>query len=108
MPGLNCTLLSTRELTKKNWTVIHLPKDQTILKNNNIELKANWKINAYYLDCQFDQFDIAYANCLNKAETITPLDRLHKRFLHTSKQSIIQTLKHVELDAKFANLANLP
>jgi len=105
---INCTLLSIRELTKKNWSVTYSPNDVTTLRNDiiDIELKASWKSNVYYLDCQLDTaLATAYIGSITPNIPITLIDRLHKRFLHASQVAIIQTLKHVEINLKSPDLS---
>ncbi|KAK6579968.1 hypothetical protein PZA11_007676 [Diplocarpon coronariae] len=50
VPGLNTTLISSRELTKKNWS-IGFSRDITRLKHPNIseEILVEWDEKAYFI-----------------------------------------------------------
>ncbi len=55
IPCLNKTLISSKELTKKGWTILF--KDNIAELSNNkfkLNLKAIWDYNAYYLNAKID------------------------------------------------------
>ncbi|CAL3972652.1 unnamed protein product [Diplocarpon coronariae] len=69
VPGLNTTLISSRELTKKDWS-IGFSRDITRLKHPNISEEI----------------------LLYQANTLNDIELYHKRLLHFNKELILKTV----------------
>jgi hypothetical protein len=93
IPSLKTTLISSKELTKKGWTILF--KDNIAELSNiksNINLKANWNFNAYYLNIIIN-YNLLEPVIYKASSTINKLDLIHKRLNHINKDYLIKTLE---------------
>jgi hypothetical protein len=92
IPSLKTTLISSKELTNKGWNILF--KDNTAELSNtkfNLNLKAKWNYNAYYLDLIINH-DLLEPVIYNISKTSKKLDLIHKRLIHLNKDYLIKTL----------------
>ena len=92
IPSLKTTLISSKELTNKGWKILF--KDNIAELSNtkfNLNLKAKWNYNAYYLDLIINH-DLLEPVIYNISKTSNKLDLIHKRLIHLNKDYLIKTL----------------
>ena len=100
IPSLKCTLISSKELANKGWTIL-FKDDMAILSHKLLKINYNctWVLNAYYI--RFKVNNNIIINYNNKAlsqvvYTTNNSDLLtlyHKRLNHLNKDYIIKTIK---------------
>jgi Reverse transcriptase (RNA-dependent DNA polymerase)/gag-polypeptide of LTR copia-type/Integrase core domain len=110
VPSLKSTLISSKELTNKGWTILF--KDNAAELSNSkfkLNLKAKWEYNAYYLDTVIDHKTLEPV-VYQVTSATSELDLIHKRLNHLSKDYLIKTLdctKGLEVkDSKHSSLDN--
>jgi hypothetical protein len=91
IPTLKTTLISSKELTNKGWTILFKDTMANLShKLFKLNLSAKWNYNAYYLDAKVDynqiESTVYYTSSSNK------LDLIHKRLNHINKDYLIKTL----------------
>ena len=105
LPDLNTTLISSKELANKGWSILFQNDNATIShKSLNFNIKANWNYNAYYLNIDIDAkalepivYKVDPSIIEYNSETSTPkynkeLNLFHKRLNHINKDYLIKTL----------------
>ena len=95
IPSLKTTLISSKELTNKGWNILF--KDNIAELSNskfNLNLKAKWNYNAYYLDLIINH-DLLEPVIYNISK-FNKLDLIHKRLNHLNKDYLIKTLKNTK------------
>ena len=90
IPGLKTTLLSSREITKKGWS-INFTENGALLKHKKGQLQAKWDYNAYYVQAEVD--NDALEPVIYQVDSNTPLDLYYKRLVHINKESILKTIE---------------
>jgi hypothetical protein len=103
IPSLKTTLISSKELTNKGWTII-FKDNRASLRNTkySINLIAKWDYNAYYLDVIINH-DVLEPVIYKVSKSINKLDLIHKRLNHLNKEYLIKTLEYTKglgLDTK--------
>jgi hypothetical protein len=106
VPNLKTTLISSKELTNKGWSIYFKGNKANLSHSDNkLFLKANWAFNAYYLNLTINWDKLE--PLLYKVEPINTnndikdpntskdiLDLYHSRFLHLSKDYLLKTIDH--------------
>ena len=111
IPSLQTTLISSKELTNKNWTILFKNNIASLEnKKTNISINAIWQYNAYYLDFKLD-LDIL-EKVVYKVETSisNKLDLYYKRLNHINKDYLIKTINStssLDLDSSKEELKEL-
>jgi hypothetical protein len=95
VPGLTQTLISSRELTKKNWS-INFNQGGAIISHNRFsgKIKANWDKNAYYLDAEIDYERIEPVLYKVDPTISNKLNLYHERLLHINKDYVYKTIEN--------------
>ena len=112
IPTIKTTLISTKELTNKGWSILF--KDSIVeISHSKLRFlfKAFWKENAYYLNILVNTKlleSIIYKVDPLINSNINKLDLIHKRLNHLNKDHLIQTIKNIDntLDISNYNLSN--
>lgn len=89
--SLKTTLISSKELTNKGWTILF--KDNIAELSNikfKLNIKAKWNYNAYYLDAIIN-YDLLEP-VIYKISKTSKLDLIHKRLNHLNKDYLIKSL----------------
>jgi hypothetical protein len=94
IPSLKITLISSKELTNKGWTILF--KDNIAEISNikyNINFIAKWDYNAYYLNVIINHDILEPVIYKASSININELDLIHKRLNHLNKDYLIKTIK---------------
>ena len=96
IPEIKTTLLSSRELAKKEWEVLFKGNIAKLsLESLNISLIAPWDYNAYYLDFKINSkvINLGQLELSNSNNTNSNILKLYyKRLNYVSKDNLIKTL----------------
>jgi hypothetical protein len=96
VPAITTTLLSTKALTNKGWTIIIEDNIAKVVNyKKNITIVAKWSNNAYYLDLEVDNTKLV--KLLYKADTSLDtlnIDLIYKRLNHINKDYLIKTINN--------------
>ena len=100
IPELKSTLISSKELTKKGWSILF--EDSKAIITHNIakyRVIANWISNAYYINTYINYSilePIVYktTTSLEGSNSPSTLDLYHKRLLHINKDYILKTIQN--------------
>jgi hypothetical protein len=96
VPGLKTTLISSRILASKGWSILFKDHKAILeLTKSKFQIEAIWKGNAYFLNMLIDYKTLE--PMVYKANTIkNDLDLYHKRFNHLSKDYLLKTISNTE------------
>ncbi|CZS92721.1 uncharacterized protein RCO7_11482 [Rhynchosporium graminicola] len=92
VPSLKTTLLSSKELTNKDWKVTFNKKGINIT-NSSINIKARGYYNTYYLEVDVNHELLEPVSFKVDSNKTSKLDLYYKRLLYTNKEFIYKTIE---------------
>ena len=97
IPNIESTLISSKELTNKKWSIFFNGDNALITHNKlNIQLKAIWEQNAYYFNFEINKDLIL--NYINPISEENKLDLIHQRLNHINRDHLIKTINNYTIN----------
>ncbi|PBP15315.1 retrotransposon protein, putative, Ty1-copia subclass, partial [Diplocarpon rosae] len=95
IPGLATTLISSKELTNKNWS-IQFSQELAQLSHPDISkpIRVKWEEKAYFIQIRLDNSYIEQTLFQVQAPSPNDITLYHKRLIHINQELILKTIEN--------------